>query len=421
MIRIILIRHGRTAWNISEGRDDRFRGTVDVPLADEGVRQAEITARRLSTEPLSAIYASPLQRAARTAEIIAEPHGLTTHTLPGLRSLNYGHWAGLSHAEVAERWPDVYRQWRADPYSAAIPGGDHPAELRARAVAAVHHVLAQHADGDTLILVSHQIVTRTLVCALAGLPDAAHWWIRQDLCDLSRFDYDPASGQFTVVGLNDVCHIDSALPRTQSAGTRLVLVRHGQTAWNLGAGEERFRGRTDLPLDETGLSQASALGRRLKVEPIAAIYASPLARARQTAVPLAVALDQPILDEDNLLDIDYGDFQGLSHAEAAAIYPELYRRWRTAPGQVRFPDGESLVEVQARLLTLLDKLAAQHPGETVACVGHQIVNKVLACTLLGLDLDQIWRIQQDTAGIDVFHKVGDAWRTLCLNDTCHLT
>ena len=420
MIRIILIRHGHTAWNVSEGRDDLFRGTVDVPLADEGVRQAEITARRLSTEPLSAIYTSPLQRAARTAAIIAECHNLPVQTLLGLRSMNYGLWAGLSHAEVAERWPDVYWQWRADPYSVPIPGGDHPAELRARAVAAVHHILAQHADGDTVVLVSHQIITRTLVCALAGLPDAAHWWIRQDLCNLSRFDYDPASGRFTVVGLNDACHINKALPRGRGEGVRLVLVRHGQTAWNAGAGEERFRGRTDLPLDETGLLQAIALGHRLKGEPIAAIYASPLARARQTAVPLAVALDQPILDEDNLLDIDYGDFQGLTHAEAAVAYPKLYHLWRTAPSQVRFPGGESLATVQARLLTLLDELAAQHPSETVVLVGHQMVNKVLACTLLGLDLDQIWRIQQDTTGIDVFQKASNAWRTLCLNDTCHL-
>jgi broad specificity phosphatase PhoE len=428
MIQMILVRHGRTAWNVSEGRDDLFRGTVDVPLAGEGVRQAEITARRLSAEPLSAIYASPLQRAARTAAILAAPHNLPVQTLPGLRSMDYGLWAGLSHAEVAERWPDLYRQWHANPHSVPIPGGDHPAELRARAVAAVHQILAQHNDGDTLVLVSHQVVTRTLVCALAGMPNPGYWWIRQDLCNLSRFDYDPASGQFTVVGLNDVCHLDTALPRTRSTGARLVLVRHGQTTWNAGAGEERFRGRTDLPLDETGLAQASAVAARLESEPIAAFYASPLTRARQTIAPLAEALDLPVQRHDGLLDIDYGRFQGLSHAEAAEAYPDLYRLWRTAPGQVHFPGGESLADVQARLLTLLDELAIRHAGETVVLVGHQIVNKVLACMLLGLDgstgltgtLDQIWRIQQDTAGIDVFQKAGDVWRTLCLNDTCHL-
>jgi broad specificity phosphatase PhoE len=202
---------------------------------------------------------------------------------------------------------------------------------------------------------------------------------------------------------------------------RIILIRHGQTAWNAGAGAERFRGRTDLPLDETGLAQARAVAGRLKKAPIAAIYASPLARARQTVVPLAVARDLPILDDDGLLDIDYGQFQGLTHAEAVATYPELYRLWRTAPSQVRFPGGESLTDVQARLLTLLDELAAQHLDETVVLVGHQIVNKVLACTLLGLDLDQIWCVGQETACLNTFQRVGDTWHVFGLNDVCHLS
>jgi probable phosphoglycerate mutase len=120
------------------------------------------------------------------------------------------------------------------------------------------------------------------------------------------------------------------------------------------------------------------------------------------------------------MDINYGHFQGLTHAEAAAAYPEHYARWRDTPGGVRFPGGESLCDVQARLQAMLAELEARHTGETVTLAGHQIVNKVLACTLLGLDLDQIGRIQQDTGAIDAFQRTGDGWLTLCLNDTCHL-
>jgi broad specificity phosphatase PhoE len=68
----------------------------------------------------------------------------------------------------------------------------------------------------------------------------------------------------------------------------------------------------------------------------------------------------------------------------------------------------------------MDELAARHPGETILVVGHQMVNKVLVCTLVGLDLDQIWRIRQDTAGINVFQQVDGTWHIWCLNDTCHL-
>jgi broad specificity phosphatase PhoE len=431
MIRIILIRHGHTAWNIGPGQGERFRGTIDLPLADEGKMQARTTAQRLAEIPLTAIYASPLQRAAHTAQIIAEPHGLTVQTLSGLGSMNYGEWAGQSHADVARHWPELYRQWRHDPFSIQIPSGESTTDLRDRAVATLRTILAQHADGDTIALVSHQVVTRTLVCALADLPNTAYWQVQQDLCNLSRFDYDPSRDEFVLVGLNDVCHsapghtapdsLTSALPQADSSGARIVLIRHGQTAWNAGAGEERFRGRTDLPLDPTGQAQARAVANRLRSEPIVALYASPLLRTCQTAIPLANSLKLPVQPHDGLIDINYGHFQGLTHSEAATANPTQYARWHVTPSQVRFPGGESLADVQARLLAILDEVASRHRGESIALFGHQIVNKVAACTLLGLNLDQIWRIQQDTCGLDVFQQVGKGWCTLCLNDVCHLS
>jgi broad specificity phosphatase PhoE len=201
---------------------------------------------------------------------------------------------------------------------------------------------------------------------------------------------------------------------------RLILLRHGQTAWNEGAGVERFRGRTDLPLDATGQAQARVVAARLRSEPLAALYSSPLLRARQTIAPLAEVASLPVQTHEGLLDIDYGLFQGLTHVEAATAYPELYALWWTAPVQVRFPGGDTLVDVQARLQAFIDELSTRHPGETVLVVGHQMVNKVLVCTLVGLDLNQVWRIRQDTAGINVFQQVDGVWHILCLNDTCHL-
>jgi broad specificity phosphatase PhoE len=199
------------------------------------------------------------------------------------------------------------------------------------------------------------------------------------------------------------------------------LIRHGQTSWNLGAGAERFRGRIDLPLDETGLSQARRVAARLQNEPLVAAYCSPLLRTRQTIEPLAGSLGLRVQPHDGLLDIDYGSLQGLTHSEAAITYPQEYAAWQTDPSQISFPDGEDLFTVQGRLVSLLDALRTRHQGQTVALVGHQIVNKVLACTLLGLDLDQIWRIGQETASINVFQERESRWNTLCLNDTCHLS
>ena len=432
MIQVLLIRHGRTAWNVGEGPGQRFRGTVDLPLAEEGVSQAQVTARRLAHAPLTAIYSSPLERAARTARIIAQVRGPDVEIRPALSSMDYGHWAGKTRSQVALEWPDLFDQWRHDPFSIRVPGGDSAQDLRERAVAAVHEILAGHVDGDTVALVTHQAVTKTLVCALANLPNSAYWRIRQDLCNLTRFTYQPTSSRFKLVGLNDVCHLKPKLPRAAGNGLRIVLVRHGQTIWNAGAGQERFRGHMDLPLDEVGQRQAQAVAKRLAQESVAAIYSSPLLRTKQTAAPLAQTLGLAVQPHSGLLDIDYGRVQGMTHTEAAAAYPELMSRWRTSPAQVSFPGGEDLAAVQARLWQFLDELVAHYPGQTVVLVGHQIVNKVLAGTLLDVDrqdqpqpqeldraLARIWDVGQDTAGVSAFQQANGAWQTLCLNDVCH--
>lgn len=420
MIHVILVRHGQTAWNADGGQGERFRGTLDLPLAAQGVAQARVTAHHLAGWPLAAIYTSSLQRAARTAEIIAGPHKLVAQHLAGLRSMNYGEWAGQLHTDVAAQWPDLYAAWRRDPFSTAIPGGERLADLRERAMAAVRGALRHHGDDETLVFITHQVVSKVLVCVMSGLPDAAYWQVRQDLCSVSRFDYDPASGTFHIAGLNDTCHLTPALAGSKEDGTRIVLVRHGQTGWNSGAGVERFRGRMDLPLDARGQAQARAVAEWLAGEPIAAVYSSPLQRAQQTAAPLAGDQGLPVQVHEGLIDIDYGRLQGLTHAEADSAFPESYRLWHSAPSRVRFPGGEALSDVQSRVQPLLAEMVARHPGRTVALVGHEMVNKVLACTLLGLDLDQIWRIRQDAAAINVFKSSQQGWHTLGLNDTCHL-
>jgi probable phosphoglycerate mutase len=423
MIRIILIRHGRTAWNAADGQGSRFRGTIDLPLTDDGQAQARATARRLADLPLAAIYSSPLQPAVLTAQNIAQPHGLQIQAVPGLASMDYGHWAGKSYAAVSTRWPELYHRWCRNPFQVQIPGGACLSHLADRAVATTHKILADHKEGDTVVLVSHQAVTNALICSLMGLPATAYWLIHQDLCNLSHLDYDPIAATFTLAGFNDICHLDGTLPHILRGGTRIILIRHGQTAWNLGAGEERFRGRTDLTLDDVGRAQAVAVARRLRAEAIEAVYTSSLLRTQQTAEPLADGsslVELGLRCHAGLLDIDYGGFQGLTHSQAATSYPELYGLWRNAPGQVLFPGGEGLVDVQKRTSALLEELSARHPRQTVALVGHQIVNKVIVCTLLGLGLDRIWRVQQDTCGLSVFQQVDGKWHTLGLNDTCHL-
>ena len=417
MIKILLVRHGQTAWNVGAGNGERFRGRTDLPLNDTGVVQAQALANRLAHEPITAVYSSPLQRARRTAEIIAQPHDLPVHTLEGLTSMDYGDWQGRPVAEVAEVDPELYRLWREEPHHVRFPGGETLDDLRDRAMAALRDAIARHSDGETILVVTHQVVTRTLICAMLGLSTAHYWRIGQDTCCLNVFEYE--NGLFTTVQLNDTCHLGSRSRRGH--GTRLLLVRHGQTAWNVGAGNgEHFRGRIDLPLNDVGTAQAQALAERLADEPIAAIYSSPLQRALQTAQPIAERLDLPVQPHPGLLDVNYGAWQGHSPAEVAVRWPELYRQWREEPEKLHLPDGESFGIVRERALAAVHDICAHHPNETVILVAHQVVNKVLVCAMLGLSNAHYWRIRQDNACLNVFTCQDGTFTAVHVNDTCHL-
>jgi broad specificity phosphatase PhoE len=201
--------------------------------------------------------------------------------------------------------------------------------------------------------------------------------------------------------------------------TCILLIRHGRTAWNK---EERFRGREDLPLDEVGWAQAKALAHRLAVEhpSLTAIYASPLRRARETAAPLAEALGLTVQTEPGLLDIDYGEWQGLTPAEAAERYPTLYQTWQIAPDRVHFPGGETLGQVQARARSALDATAVRHPDETIVLVSHLVVCRLILCSVLGLPLARWTLLRQATGCLNVLETAGNGYEVVALNDACHL-
>ncbi|MBU0491193.1 MAG: histidine phosphatase family protein [Chloroflexi bacterium] len=201
--------------------------------------------------------------------------------------------------------------------------------------------------------------------------------------------------------------------------TRIILVRHGQTAWNR---EVRFRGQVDVPLNDVGHAQAQAVARTLRVAGwlIAAVYSSPLSRAIETARPTADALGLPMQPEPGLLDINYGEWGGLSPAEAEARDPALLARWQHDPGTAVFPGGEDLAAVQARTLAALARWVAAHPEQTIMAVGHVVTNRALILGVLGASLAHFWQIGQDNAAISIIEDYYGRLVVATLNDTCHL-
>ena len=180
--------------------------------------------------------------------------------------------------------------------------------------------------------------------------------------------------------------------------TEIILARHGETRWNV---EEVFRGRIDVELNETGIKQAELLAEYLSNAKIDAIYSSPLKRALKTAEIITRHHKLKVEIAPGLIDLDYGNWQGLPHQEVKDKFKELYREWIKHPDKVRIPFGESLGDVRKRAVGVVDKIIAEYEG-TVALVSHRVVNKVLICALLGLDDSHFWNIRLDTCGITTF-------------------
>lgn len=194
-------------------------------------------------------------------------------------------------------------------------------------------------------------------------------------------------------------------------------MRHGRTEWNR---EERFRGRADLALDETGIRQAEAAAKSLADCGATAIYSSPLRRTLMTADPIAARLSLTIQPLDELIDIDYGTWQGLSAEESIAKDNDLYHRWLESPNEVRFPQGEGLQDIRERVTAAIDRVLTEHPEQTVILISHVVVCRVFICTVLGIDNSHFWQIGQDVNAINTISVREGKLKLNSLNDTCHL-
>ena len=200
--------------------------------------------------------------------------------------------------------------------------------------------------------------------------------------------------------------------------THIILVRHGQTAWNRA---ERFRGLSEVSLNSTGLGQAHSAARRIvSTWQVDAVYTSPLKRAQETALAIAQRCGLKAQPCDGLTDLNFGEWQGLTFEQVAETYPEQYQLWLTAPQKMRVPGGETTSRVRRRAMETLRELLAANPEGTIVLVSHQVVCKILVLAMMGLPVSRFWHIQQDNAAINVFDYVDGGFITRNLNDTCHL-
>ena len=204
-LRLFVVRHGETAWS----RERRFAGSRDVALEPEGLRQCEAVARALAPQAVVAVYASPLERARASAEVIAKPHRLPVEIDPAFGEMAFGEWEGLTREEVAARFPAAYEEWRHAPHLVRIAGGETLSQVAERARGAVQALAASH-TGETIVLVTHAIVTRLIVLDALGLGPERLWTVDATPAGITEIEYEP--GWATVHRMNTLAHLEAAAP-----------------------------------------------------------------------------------------------------------------------------------------------------------------------------------------------------------------
>jgi probable phosphoglycerate mutase len=197
--------------------------------------------------------------------------------------------------------------------------------------------------------------------------------------------------------------------------TTFYLIRHAQNEW---VRTGRLAGWTSgVHLNEEGQRQAELLGKRLANEKLVAIYSSPLERTVETAEAIAAHHDLPVLIEEGVGEVDFGDWTGKRLKQLSR--KRLWKVVQRYPSGARFPNGESFLEMQFRLVSTLQQLAETHPSGRVVVVAHSDVIKAVFAHFAGIHLDLFQRIMVSPASLTVIHLGRMGPRIVKLNDTSH--
>lgn len=206
MIKLLLIRHGRTVWN-SAGR---FQGQSDIELSPEGIEQAQKLAENFPLDHVDAVYSSDLQRAYKTGSLIAEKFSVPIHAEPRLREISFGLWEGLTYDQIHAKWPKEIEQMFDRPDLGTMPKGESFAQVQQRGIEALRDIIAAN-EGKTIAVTAHGGILRTLLAYALHMPLRWIWTLRQDNTAVNILaSYEP--GKFSVEQINGTAHLSITQP-----------------------------------------------------------------------------------------------------------------------------------------------------------------------------------------------------------------
>ena len=210
--RLLLVRHGETDWN----RQGRFQGQIDIPLNGNGRAQAEAAGGFLAPVAIHRAYTSSMARPRQTAEAILASHpGVPLTSTTGLVEIGHGLWEGRLESEIGQGWPELLADWKRSPETVQMPEGETIHDVWDRSLRTWQRIAASLDAEETALVVAHDAVNKTILCALLGLTPADIWMVKQGNGGVTVIDYPHGSGGTAVVAaMNLTSHLGGVLDRT---------------------------------------------------------------------------------------------------------------------------------------------------------------------------------------------------------------
>jgi len=377
-IEITFIRHGQTTGNAA----GRWQGHTNSSLTDLGRDQAAKLGARLADTKFDLVVSSDLDRTMETAAALGRPIEADERW----REPFFGTWEDLTTAEImAQDAEQVTALFNGE--DIAPGGGERLSEVAQRTRAALDDLVGRVGSGSVAV-VSHGM---SLLMLIASLLETKRPLPLRLLGNSAIATVAMNADGYSVGSYNDDAHLGHTVPPHFGASpddTEMLLIRHGRTLANE---EGRWQGHTDGELNPTGRAQAAALAEYLPQ--VDALYSSPLSRAADTAQAVANQQRTEVLFVEDLKEIGFGAWEGMSRGEIAATYPEEFAAFNNGGADaVRGGTGETFAGVRRRVAEALNRIVADHPGQEVGVVSHGGATRAYVTEVLGIPYENRQRL-----------------------------
>lgn len=219
-LRLLLVRHGETEWN----RVARFQGGIDVPLNENGRKQAQQAAEFLKDVPIDFAVSSPMLRPKETAELILKNHpNIKLELQDKLKEINHGLWEGKLESEIKQEYADLLHQWQIAPETVQMPEGENLQQVWDRAIACWNGIIAAAGVSDTELktglVVAHDAINKVILCHVLGLNPASIWSIKQGNGAVTVIDYPRGLEKAPILqAMNITTHLSGGVLDQTAAG-----------------------------------------------------------------------------------------------------------------------------------------------------------------------------------------------------------